>query len=398
MCARFYAGHMSPIERRLGFFYFSYFAALGAFSPYFGPYLKSRGFDAIQVSMVMGLWYGTRIFAPNVWSALTERAASPIDWLRGGAVATMLACALFLLPLGYVGVLAVMLLFASLYNALMPQFEAITLSHLGARRDRYGKVRLFGSVGFLCVVLGAAQIFQYVGYTALILILLPLFALMVVAAWCNHYPTHAPDAPPPPQHAAISRWSVLRERPVQALLGAAFLNQVSHGPFYVFFSIYLGQHGHSASAIGQLWGIGVLCEIGLFWAMSGLLRRLSATTLLGIGLSIGVVRWSVVAAFPDAFWVVALSQIGHAFTFAVCHSALMMLLSNRFAGRDLEFGQALLYGISSGAGGVIGALLAGQLWTHWSDQGAFAFSALVSAFALLCLPTLRQLVALPSGR
>lgn len=361
---------------------------MGAFSPYFGPFLDSRGFSAAEIAIVMGLWYGTRIFAPNLWAALVARHGAPITWLRWGTVATLIACAGFLPNAGFYAALAVMLVFASLYNALMPQFEAITLAHLGAARQHYGRVRLWGSIGFLLAVLGGGALFREVGYGALIALLLPLFALTVLAAWQVEAP---PEVPSPPSAAPTAgTLAVLRQPAVAALLGVAFLNQIAHGPLYVYLSIYLGQHGHGPVTVGMLWALGVLAEIALFWAMPRLLGRFDPVHLLAFALVIGAVRWTLMAAAPASLPAMALAQLGHACTFAVAHAATMQLLARHFEARHMAFGQAALYGLSSGIGGVVGALLAGLIWTQVSGPASFLGAGLISLLALGLLPWLRR--------
>jgi len=370
---------------------------LGAFSPYFGPFLDSRGFNAAQIAILMGLWYGTRIFAPNLWAALIARHGAPIAWLRWGTVATLIACAGFLPDAGFYAALAVMLVFASLYNALMPQFEAITLAHLGAARQQYGRIRLWGSIGFLLVVLGGGALFREVGYGWLIALLLPLFALTVLAAWQVEAPPEAVSSPPTAALAGTAQGSgafaILKQPAVAALLGVAFLNQIAHGPMYVYLSIYLGDHGHGPATVGTLWALGVLAEIALFWAMPRLLGRFEPVHLLAFALSIGALRWTLMAAAPTSLPLMALAQLGHACTFAVAHAATMQLLARHFEGRHLAFGQAAMYGLSSGIGGVLGALLAGLVWTQVSGAASFATAGAISLVALGLLPWLRPRAA-----
>ncbi|MCU0756084.1 MAG: MFS transporter [Xanthomonadales bacterium] len=364
---------------------------MGAFSPYFGPFLDSRGYSAAQIAIVMGLWYGTRIFAPNLWAALVARHGAPIRWLRWGSVATLVACAGFLPNAGIVATLAAMLVFASLYNALMPQFEAITLAHLGAARQQYGRIRLWGSIGFLLVVLGGGALFREVGYGWLIALLLPLFALTVFAAWQVEAPPEvASSAPSGPAPASAGALTILKQPAVSALLGVAFLNQIAHGPMYVYLSIYLGQHGHGPATVGTLWALGVLAEIALFWAMPRLLGRYDPVHLLVFALSIGALRWTLMAAAPASLPLMALAQLGHACTFAVAHAATMQLLARSFDARHMAFGQAAMYGLSSGVGGVIGALLAGLVWTQLSGPASFAMAGAISLAALGLLPWLRR--------
>lgn len=335
----------------------------------------------------MGLWYGTRIFAPNLWAALVARRGAPIVWLRWGTVATLLACAGFLPDAGFGVALAAMLLFASLYNALMPQFEAITLAHLGAAREHYGRIRLWGSLGFLLVVLGGGALFREVGYGWLLALMLPLFALTVLAAWQVEPPPETPR--PTATSPGAGALAILKQPAVAALLGVAFLNQIAHGPMYVYLSIYLGQHGHGPATIGALWALGVLAEIALFWGMPVLLRRFGPVPLLAFALLVGALRWTLMAWVPTSLAWMALAQLGHACTFAVAHAATMQLLARHFDGRHMAFGQAALYGLSSGIGGVLGALLAGLVWTQVSGPASFVLAGVISLAALGLLPWLR---------
>jgi PPP family 3-phenylpropionic acid transporter len=377
---------------RLAAFYFAYFLALGAHTPYFALWLDTVGASAGQISVMLGLWYGTRVFAPSLWAHLVARwgFASARWWLRGGCLGTLLACALFLLPLPFAGLLLVMLLFSSLYNAVMPQFEALTLDFLGARRDRYARIRVWGSIGFLLANLGFGAALEYLGYAQLIWLLLPTFALLAWTAWLAPEPAHpsvpvqalaaAPSAlPAPTLNAALRR-----------LLWIAFLMQLTHGPLYVYLSLFLSEHGWSAVAIGQFWALGVLAEIGLFYCMPHLLRRFSAIQILAACLLAGGVRWPLLAAFPDSLWVVASTQLLHALTFAAFHAALMPLISKDAHGAALRRVQALLYGLGSGGGGVAGALLAGALWLWVGHAQAFVAAGVISVLTLLLLPGLRR--------
>jgi PPP family 3-phenylpropionic acid transporter len=367
---------------RLSAFYFAYLGALGAYAPYFAPYLETRGLSAWQISVVMSLWYATRVLAPSLWGSATARAARPILWLRAGALATLTSFALFLLPFDFGALLAVMLVFASAYNAIMPQFEALTLARLGTRRPLYGRIRVWGSVGFVCANLGFGALLQAWGYHWLVAMLLPVFALLVGATWIND------DAPASADHpAAVGfRHHVLprlRERPLRAFLLTALAMQLSHGAFYVFLSLHLDRNGYSAQAIGALWAVGVVAEIGMFLLMPRIMRQVSPRTVMAVCFGVGAVRWLVTAMLPHSALAITLAQLGHAFTFAAFHSASIQAISHYFPGRSGVHGQGLLYGFSSGLGGVLGALLAGALWEFGGGQASFLGSAVVSVLGLL---------------
>src|SRR5690606_34022379 len=129
-----------------------YYAALGAFTPYWSLYLQSQGMGVAAISVLMSLWYATRILAPSTWTMLAARSPRPIRWLHVGCWLTLASFTGFLLPWKFAGLFAVMCAFFFFYNAVMPQFESITQSHLHGRSDRYGLIRVWGSIGFILVV------------------------------------------------------------------------------------------------------------------------------------------------------------------------------------------------------------------------------------------------------
>jgi PPP family 3-phenylpropionic acid transporter len=360
-----------PPALRLSAFYFFYLAALGAFSPFFPLYLETRGLSPWLISVMMSLWYGTRIVAPSAWDFATQRASRPVLWLRGGAVATIAAFAGFLLPWPLAGLVAVMAVFAFFYNAIMPQFEALTLSHLVGDPARYGRIRVWGSVGFIIAVLALGAAFERVSVATLPYWMLPLFALMVAATWANDY---APGA----RGVRGERESLLDSlaRPGVALfLTLAFLMQVAHGPYYVFFSIYLDEHGYRPGALGTLWAVGVMAEIVVFWFAAPLLTRFGAARAMRWCLAAATVRFAATALLPGNVVVLVLAQVAHALTFGLFHAACIARAARLFPGALQGQGQGLMYGLGSGLGGVAGSLLAGLGWRLGGGELAFAFAA-----------------------
>lgn len=372
---------------RLSGFYFAYYAALGAFTPYWSLFLQSRGMQVGAISVLMSLWYATRIVAPSTWTTLAARSPQPIRWLHLGCWLTLASFALFLLPLGFAALFLAMCAFCFAYNAVMPQFESITLTHLGGQAHRYGHVRVWGSIGFIAVVSLFGPLLDRFGAGTLPWLMLPLLAGLLLAAYANRY-----DHPPADPHGGdqAGMRERLRRPQVIAFFVAAFLTQVSFGPYYTFFAIYLTEHGYSASRLGLFWTVGVLAEIGVFFLSARIFRRWDAGKVMAIAMFSAALRWWATALWPESALLLGLAQLTHALNFGAFFAAVMQLLARFFPGRLNGHGQGVFYGLSSGAGGVAGALIAGQLWRF---SGATAFAA-AGGFALLAsLIAWRWLVA-----
>ena len=139
--------------------------------------------------------------------------------------------------------------------------------------------------------------------------------------------------------------------------------------------------GHGGLAVGLLWGVGVLAEIAMFWWMPRLFARHALPALLSFTLALTVLRWTLTALFPALLPLLIPLQLLHAFSFAVFHACCMRQMAQSFPGRDAAAGQSLLYSLSSGVGGVLGALLSSWLWEWRGGAAAFLGGAVVVALA-----------------
>lgn len=175
--------------------------------------------------------------------------------------------------------------------------------------------------------------------------------------------------------------AVLKRPPVWAFLGACCLLQMSHGPYYTFFSVYLEQHGYSALAIGLLWALGVVAEVMLFLCMARILYRWTLRSIMAVSLGLAVLRWLLIGYWPDHLAILLIAQCLHAATFGSYHAYAVEMVRRLFAGGHEGQGMALYAGVSYGGGSALGALGAGWLW-DWSPSASFAFAAAAAALAL----------------
>lgn len=370
----------APVVRLSGF-YFAYYAALGAFTPYWAMHLQSRGMGITAISVMMSLWYATRVVAPSTWAMLAAASPRPIRWLRIGCVLTLASFACFLPAQPDWSLFAVMVAFCFFYNAVMPQFEAITLGHLGADAHRYGLIRVWGSIGFILVTTAFGWLIERRGAGMLPWAMLPLFVLMAAMAFANRDAGHVGPRGAP----GAGFWRIVRQPRVAAFLVAAFLEQLSFGPYYTFFSVYMDGLGYATSTLGLMWTVGVVFEVLVFFTIAGVFRRWDASWLLLVSMASAALRWWATALWPDSMPVMLVAQASHALGFAAFFAASMQLLATCFPGPLNGHAQGLFYGFSSGLGGVLGALVAGQLWRY--GDGRVAFLA-AGCFALAgCLIT-----------
>lgn len=357
---------------RLSGFYLFYFASLGALLPYWGLYLKSLDFSARDIGLFMAVVLGTKIVSPNIWGWIADHTGRRMAIVRVGCALGAICFAGVFVSSNYWWLLLVMVAFSFFWNATLPQFEATTFTYLGIQTNRYSSIRLWGSVGFIITAAGLGQLLHLKGVAALPTILLTLFlGIWVMSMWvpekaAGHIPL---------QHESLRE--VMRKPVVLALLAVCLLMQMSHGPYYTFYSIYLEDSGYSRFLIGQLWALGVIAEVIVFLIMHRLEPRLGLNSLLLLSLVLAAFRWVLIGYFVDVLWVLVVAQLLHAASFGIYHASAIQLIHKYFVGRHQGKGQALYSSLSFGMGGAIGSFYSGILWESMGAKAVFASASVV---------------------
>ena len=348
---------------RLAAFYFLFFAHAGAYVAYFPLYLASRELGAVHIAWVLALPALARTFAPAAWGWLADRTGAHRAIVATSCAITAGGVALLPFTDHIAWLIAVM---SVLSAGALPLVEAITLGSLAGQSGRYGPIRVWGSIGFIVVVLGGGAWLdrQPIGTLPWVLVLFML-ATLVSALSLPRGHVHAGGQHPP-----------LRFTPaIVALLGAGFCNAVAHGALYAFLSLHLEREGYSGTMIGLLWTLGVAAEILVFLYLPQLFRRFTLSTLLVASLGCGVVRFLAIGWTAGELWIVLLAQLLHAATFGSFHAAAVAAVHRLFPGHAQARGQTLFSSLSYGAGAATGLLLAGWCWEGGGARLAFSASA-----------------------
>ena len=367
------AGHA-----RLAGFYFFYFASLGAFIPYWSLYLKHLGFAPGQIGELSAILLATKIIAPNVWGWIADHTGKRVWIIRVAAFVGMSIFATVLIVRDYWPLLLVLAGFSFFWNAALPQFEAATMNHLGESKHLYSRIRLWGSVGFIVVALLLVPLLQHQGIEILPWIIL----VLLLCIWINTlFVQEAITSTIQRKKASLIK--ACCQPTVIALLLACFLIQASHGPYYAFFSIYLEEHNYSRSIIGQLWSLGVIAEVGVFFWMHRLLPKFGAKVLLSMAMALTILRWWLIAMFADSLPILIFAQFLHAASFGLFHAAAIHLIDQYFSGSIQGRGQALYSSISFGLGGSLGSLMSGYTWDSIGPSYVYLLAMGVAALALM---------------
>ncbi|WP_440206105.1 MFS transporter [Acinetobacter oleivorans] len=367
------------IQTRLGGFYFFYYSIVGTFMPYWNLYLQDQGFNYQEIGILSSIAIVTRFFAPLVWGWVADKSGKRMLLVR---LATwMESCiwlAIFIVPNTFQSIALLMLIFSFFQNAILAQFEGVTLFWLGDQKAKlYGKIRKWGSVGFIVGVFVIGALLEIVPISMLPILLLIIASLAFI--WS--FTIREPDGAPTSQKKLEPLLPVLKRPTVAAFFTIEFILLFSHAPFYSFYSNFLKSLNFSTTEIGFLWAMGVFAEIFMFSIASKIFQRFSWRSLVVVCLLVTSIRWMLVALFSHYFVGQLFAQCLHAFSFGLFHLIAMRVIFQNFSAGQQGRGQAL-YSTMWGLGVAFGSVLAGHFWKILSGELIFMCASVVVLLGL----------------
>jgi PPP family 3-phenylpropionic acid transporter len=364
--------------------YFFMFVGAGVYLPYLPRYLAHLGWPGWQIGVAFGTQPLLRWAGAFAWAYVADR------WRvrRRLLVACALGGGACFVPLlfleSFPAVALVLTAIGLLHGPLIPMLDATALDHLDRLGGDYGRLRLWGSAGFILGALGSAPLVQ--AFSPRVVPLLLAAPNLLLPAVLLGLPAGQPGEPArfrPP-------WRLLTP-PLATFLATAFLLEASSGAWNGFFAVHAAALGLPDTVPGLAWGLAVLAEVALFQWGGGLTARIPPARLVLAVVLFTAVRWAASAWATGATLVVAV-QLGHAVTFSVFHLAAQALLG-RLVPAESSTGGQTLYGMARfGLGATAGLWLAGALVDRLGTRSLFGVEALVVLAGVVPALRLRRLV------
>ena len=363
----------SPSRARLSATTALSYGVLGAITPYFALILQQAGLRGGAMMVVLGATPTVRLVAGPLWGFLADRfRLAPRLLLLGVSLVAVGSVLLAVdLRLAVVGVLLMALGRAPLDVTL----DGITLSALGSDALAYGRVRLWGSLGFMVAGLIAGWGMSSGRFTALgfgALLSVALLGLTLTLPRAEPYRAE-PIGPALRALAAHPR--------VPAFLVAAALHFLSHAGATSFLSVHLQAQGASPSWTGLVVGAGVAVEIAVMANGRRLLSRFSDDAVILAAVALGALRWTLNALLVDPV-AVLLIQTLHGFTFGAWWLASVNRMQ-RWAGPQIRTSaQGVLGAAVGGVGHLMGMIVGSYMIEYSTTVHLFWVMAGISLIAM----------------
>jgi len=368
----------------LGSFYFFYFSIVGVYIIFMPKVLQMVGYAPSEIGVLFAASPLVRFILPFLfirYIQLTPKLFTSALFL------IFFSSLLFYFTLENFYLLLMTNIILGIGMSLsIPYVESFALTHMP--KESYGKVRLFGSIGFILVSL---VLVNYLNEPLNAITFLNVATFFTLVFGIFIYKLEGKISMPIQEKEV--HFNLLKHWPLWVSL---FLMQVGFGGFYNFFTIYasshnIGMQGLNISALDMtiyLWSFGVVCEVFMLYFQAPLLKN-NLLKVLQFAIAITVLRWLILASFPENITLLFISQSIHAFSFALYHSAAIMYLHSLYTNKKLS--QQFFAGIAYGLGGFVGASLSGFVY-EVSPQGLYLTTAFITFMSFIFLGVERKKV------
>ena len=346
-------------------FYFFYFALVAVHVIFLPKVLNLIGYSFIELSIIMAASPLIRFLSPFLFVKYIKLTKEVYIFALLLTVVSTLFIYLVIDNFWLLLILAFFLGFG--VSLILPYVEVIALEYIA--HDRYGKVRLFGSIGFIIVSLVLVEYLDN-PYNSIHFFVFVAVCIAIFGLWVLSFVDHGVKEQKSVETEGLEAF--LRDKYLWISL---FLMQLAFMPFYSFFLIHETAHGLSAQLTIYLWSFGVICEILMFNYQGPLFEKFTLINLLLFSTFITVVRWLMLFLFPENVPLLALSQALHAFSFGLYHSVAIRYLYSLYSNKALA--QQFFMGIAYGLGGLIGTVISG-VWYEYSSNTLYLFAAVAT--------------------
>lgn len=338
---------MNRASAMIGSFYFFYFSVIGISVVFFPKLLFDHGYTPHQIGIIYAILPLVRFLSPFIfsrWLPMTStiyKIALILTFI--GTLAMALSIQSYLLLLGTT------FLWSIAWTIMLPYVDAKALDTMS--KQTYGRVRLFGSLGFISTTLLIGFITQSTFFELSLLVICAFFTALFGYALLDDH-----DKKTDALQTHVTHIAILTHWPFWLSM---FLMQIAFAAYYNFFTIFASQHHYGNDLISSFWTIGVIAEILMLY-FQGRFFHFSLQKLILAATLLTALRWMVVDLFIDNFILMIIVQTLHSVSFALYHTATIAYLFEIYPQKRVA--QQFYYGISFGLGGFLGALLFGKIY------------------------------------
>jgi MFS transporter, PPP family, 3-phenylpropionic acid transporter len=353
--------------------YFIYFGVMGIILPYFNLYCYHLGFTGFQIGVLSSVRTLATALFPLLWGVLADRLRIRRPIYIVCNIISMGAWSLYLLTTDFTAMLVITAFYGFFYAPIISFLESFSMDLLGEEKKGYGRLRAWGSLGFILMVVAAGRAIDASSTEIILVLVLAGSMLQALIAFA---------IPPVDGKKPSIRASALQpfmKRRTLIFLFCAFIMLFSHGTYYGFFSIHLENLGYSGIFIGMAWALASAAEILVMLTSERIFKRFSYQNILIFTFAAAGARWILMGLITSAP-LILLAQLLHALTYGAFHVASILYMDELSPEDAKTTGQAINNAVTYGMGIMAGFLFNGYFFDIIGVPWLFFTSSLLAFF------------------
>jgi len=366
--------------------YFWLFGFIGIWGTLLGPYLEGLGFTGKEVAYIISAAPIASVVIPPLWGMLADRIGSAAGPLRFA----LFSSTILLIPLPWLRSFEVMLplyaLFAMFRAGSAALLDSITLAVIDEHGGDYGRIRLFGSLGFVVFGMGVALLADA---TSDVTIVWAMVVTQGVAALTTITLPKAKRAKS--RHYLQDVRTLFAERGFSLFIFTSFLSQISMAAPMIFYPVHLKATGASNAFVAAFWCIGSAAEILLLMYAAKIAPKVGWGRLYVASIAGLILRFGPLL-FTDAPIPMMALQTLHALTFGGFFYVSVHFARACAPPSVQASAQTFLVAIAFGLANGIGILCSGHIYDSYGIDGVLVFCLIFAVAALIfAIPTARHM-------
>lgn len=371
-------------------------AGLAIYYPFFVPYLKSSGYNEINIGIISSVLSVVGIIGPILWGAVSDRLKNTKAILAINLLAGCICMQFIPVAVSNYGILLAVLIIVNF--TVFPQTCVMDgwimrLKGRGAPIN-YGLIRGTGSLAYAVTSMAAGLILTRFGLATMFPLMLGfqcfavLFILLVKKNPETGAGSAAMDLPVEPEAP------IHKNGPFIVFVLLATLLYIGNTATMNFYWILLESAGGTPANLGLAMGIMALSEFPVMFLSNKLLSKYKDTSLLLVAMGFYALRIFLFYAMHSVSGIVW-AQLTNSLSFGIFLPTSVHYISRITPGRTKATALSLASSMYMGASGILGNLLGGFVIDYYGIRtlygGAAALAAVVTvAFGVVLLLSKRK--------
>jgi len=352
--------------------YLLIFLFVGGYGNYFALWLRDQGWHESTIGWLSSLRYLLIIIFPMIWGRMADRQGDATTTLR---VITWGAAVCFfpvLLTAELIPIFLAVAAFTAFRVGIIPIADSVTLAHIKVHGGDYGRIRIWGSWGFIAGGFAVGGIVILTSRDAIPAALIALLCMTILLAYAMPRQPREPSVGS--SAAAFKR--LWRVEGLAGFIFVAFMWRLAGQGLYLFLPLHLENLGVGDGMVPSYWAVGVLSEIVLLQNAHRFFAHRPPRQVLIFCYVCCVLQFGLTAWLTNPLWLYGVMVL-HGFTFGVAYYTTVIWLAEHVSEQDKTTAQALFQSATFGIGGSMSAVAAGYLFEV--GQGPLMFGVAAAA-------------------